>query len=63
MSATAYIELRPLGENDIELPVYYYFATRTLAVRNSLLGANQVFGAIAKDQRHESNTKKLWVEE
>ncbi|GFZ14662.1 hypothetical protein Acr_24g0008520 [Actinidia rufa] len=25
----------------------YYFATRTLAVKNSLLGANQVFGAVA----------------
>ncbi|GFZ02006.1 hypothetical protein Acr_15g0006150 [Actinidia rufa] len=30
----------PLGENDTGLSVYYYFATRTLAVRNSLLGAN-----------------------
>ncbi|GFY95433.1 hypothetical protein Acr_10g0008180 [Actinidia rufa] len=31
----------PLGENDTGLSVYYYFATRTLAVKNSLLGANQ----------------------
>ncbi|GFZ05322.1 hypothetical protein Acr_17g0008940 [Actinidia rufa] len=30
----------PLGENDTGLSVYYYFATRILAVRNSLLGAN-----------------------
>ncbi|GFS41509.1 hypothetical protein Acr_00g0074760 [Actinidia rufa] len=34
----------PLGENDTGLSVYYYFATRTLAVKNSLLGANQLTG-------------------
>ncbi|GFS34940.1 hypothetical protein Acr_00g0036860 [Actinidia rufa] len=32
----------PLGENDTGLSVYYYFATRTLAVKNSLLGANHL---------------------